>query len=241
MKKLLSKLLFGMLCIGIFCGGIFTSGNSEKDISESVDRTVEYVEVSEETEEPEKSEKVEFTILEEEEATVSEEAETEAEQPVIEEVAEVKVEVTEAKETVVKEIPEVNEPEYSYSSMNQTMYASSAVNVRNLPSTDGDRVGGLSKTQEVQVIGKCNETGWYKIEYDGEEAYVSDSYLVDEKPVQQEPVIRSNNSEGPMVWIPTKGGKKYHSNSGCSGMKGPQQVTVDRAYALGFTPCKKCY
>ena len=44
-----------------------------------------------------------------------------------------------------------------------------------------------------------------------------------------------------LVWIPTKGGHKYHSNSGCSNMDGPRQVTVSEATALGFTPCKKCY
>ncbi|MBC8569439.1 hypothetical protein [Zongyangia hominis] len=44
-----------------------------------------------------------------------------------------------------------------------------------------------------------------------------------------------------MVWIPTNGGTKYHSNPNCSGMDGPRQVTVEEAESLGFTPCKKCY
>ena len=43
-----------------------------------------------------------------------------------------------------------------------------------------------------------------------------------------------------MVWIP-QSGKKYHSNSACSGMKNPTKVTVEKAMSLGFTPCKKCY
>ncbi len=43
-----------------------------------------------------------------------------------------------------------------------------------------------------------------------------------------------------MVWIP-QSGKKYHSNSACSGMKNPTEVTVEKAVNLGFTPCKKCY
>lgn len=45
----------------------------------------------------------------------------------------------------------------------------------------------------------------------------------------------------PMVWIPTKGGTKYHKKSTCSGMDGPEQVTISEAEARGFTPCKKCY
>jgi hypothetical protein len=42
-----------------------------------------------------------------------------------------------------------------------------------------------------------------------------------------------------MVWIPTKGGTKYHSSSACSGMNGPEQVTVTMAEARGFSKCKK--
>lgn len=44
-----------------------------------------------------------------------------------------------------------------------------------------------------------------------------------------------------LVWIPTKGGTKYHRTSTCSGMNGPIQVTVSEAVNMGFTPCKKCY
>jgi hypothetical protein len=44
-----------------------------------------------------------------------------------------------------------------------------------------------------------------------------------------------------LVWVPTKGGKKYHSKSACSGMKDPIQVSKDTAVADGYTPCGKCY
>ncbi len=43
------------------------------------------------------------------------------------------------------------------------------------------------------------------------------------------------------VWIPTNGGKKYHSKSSCSGMKNPSKVTKDEAVSLGFGPCGRCY
>ena len=43
------------------------------------------------------------------------------------------------------------------------------------------------------------------------------------------------------VWIPTKGGKKYHSKSSCSGMKDPEKVSLSTAKDRGFTACKKCY
>ena len=43
------------------------------------------------------------------------------------------------------------------------------------------------------------------------------------------------------VWVPTHGGKKYHSKSTCSNMKDPEKVTLSKAKAEGFTACKKCY
>ena len=49
----------------------------------------------------------------------------------------------------------------------------------------------------------------------------------------------SQQSSGGMVWIPNSG-SKYHSRSGCSNMKNPRQVTLDKAISLGYTPCKKC-
>lgn len=44
-----------------------------------------------------------------------------------------------------------------------------------------------------------------------------------------------------MVWIPTNGGTKYHSNSYCSSMEDPMCVTLDEAIRMGFTACKRCY
>ncbi len=44
-----------------------------------------------------------------------------------------------------------------------------------------------------------------------------------------------------LVWIPTNGGKKYHSKSSCSQMKEPIQVTKEDAIEEGFEPCGRCY
>lgn len=59
----------------------------------------------------------------------------------------------------------------------------------------------------------------------------------DPKPVEDD----YNSAAGNTVWIPTKGGKKYHTKSTCSGMNGPEEVTKAEAERRGFTPCKKCY
>lgn len=51
----------------------------------------------------------------------------------------------------------------------------------------------------------------------------------------------STEPEEEMVWIPTNGGTKYHSRPSCSGMDSPQSVSISRAIAKGFKPCKRCH
>ena len=46
---------------------------------------------------------------------------------------------------------------------------------------------------------------------------------------------------GRTVWIPTHGGTKYHSHSGCSNMIDPQKVDLGYAEARGYGACKRCY
>lgn len=72
---------------------------------------------------------------------------------------------------------------YTYSELSQTMYAKSAVNVRDLPSTDGKKIGSLKASQEITVTGKCDQTGWYRFDWNNTTGYVSDRYIVSEKPV----------------------------------------------------------
>ena len=82
---------------------------------------------------------------------------------------------------------------YTYSELNQTMYAKSAVNVRDLPSTDGKKIGSLKASQEITVTGKCDQTGWYRFELNNTTGYVSDKYIVSEKPAVNT-VASANNS-----------------------------------------------
>lgn len=72
--------------------------------------------------------------------------------------------------------------EYTYTTLNKVMYATADVNIRDLPSADGKRLGGIQKSAKVTVTGQCNETGWYRIDCNGTTAYVSSSYLSDKKP-----------------------------------------------------------
>ena len=82
---------------------------------------------------------------------------------------------------------------YTYSEVSQTMYAKSAVNVRDLPSTDGKKIGSLKASQEITVTGKCDQTGWYRFELNNTTGYVSDKYIVPEKPAVNT-VASANNS-----------------------------------------------
>ena len=69
---------------------------------------------------------------------------------------------------------------YTYEELSATMYAKSSVNVRDLPCKDGKQLGKLGQYDKVTVTGKCNETGWYRIQYNNGTAYVSGSYLITE-------------------------------------------------------------
>lgn len=81
---------------------------------------------------------------------------------------------------------------YTYSELSQTMYAKSAVNVRDLPSTDGKKIGSLKASQEITVTGKCDQTGWYRFELNNTTGYVSDKYIVSEKPAVN--TVAANNT-----------------------------------------------
>lgn len=70
---------------------------------------------------------------------------------------------------------------YTYTDCEAVKYAQQTVNVRDLPTTDGNKVGSLSTNDEVTVTGTCNETGWYRIVYGDGVAYVSNKYLGDSK------------------------------------------------------------
>lgn len=94
---------------------------------------------------------------------------------------------------------------YTYSELNQTMYAKSAVNVRDLPSTDGKKIGSLKASQEITVTGKCDQTGWYRFDWNNTTGYVSDKYIVSEKPAVNTVASTGNNNAA---------GNQYASNTG---------------------------
>lgn len=188
--KLAAKTVATILCAALMltaCGSKETTSNETASTeTTSVESTVESTTettVAEPTAEP--------TVKPAETPTESETAPTEtapAESPAS------TVEPT--AEPVVAETTTVADAGYTYSELNQTMYAKSAVNVRDLPSTDGKKIGSLKASQEITVTGKCDQTGWYCFDWNSTTGYVSDKYIVSEKPAVNTVASTGSNSTG---------------------------------------------
>ncbi|MBQ7766108.1 MAG: SH3 domain-containing protein [Lachnospiraceae bacterium] len=97
--------------------------------------------------------------------------------------AEVSSEENFLEESNLEEESVSEEPKFTVQEYRASLFAKKAVNVRKGPSTDYEKIGGLNKGEQIQVTGIA-DTGWYQIQYNGEEAYVAASYLLDEASYQ---------------------------------------------------------
>ena len=193
--KLAAKAVAAILCAALMltaCGSKETTSNetanTETTSVESTEMTTTEAAVTEPTAEP--------TVEPAETPTESEAAPTEtpAESP-----------APAVEPTAASVEPTTVSTGYTYSELNQTMYAKSAVNVRDLPSTDGKKIGSLKASQEIVVTGKCDQTGWYRFDWNNTTGYVSDKYIVSEKPAVNTVAATGNNSTT---------GNQYASNTG---------------------------
>lgn len=101
---------------------------------------------------------------------------------------EVSINDNETEKVMTTDITSEVDSDFSFTNLSETKYAKSSVNVRNNPDSSGSRLGGLTQNQEVEVTGICNETGWYRIVFQGADGFVSGSYLVDEPISVVEPI-----------------------------------------------------
>lgn len=107
---------------------------------------------------------------------------------------------TEQAEETVEETKEI---EYTVTQVEEvSMYASYAVNVRQGPSTQFERVGALRQGQEVTVTGEAS-TGWYEIAYNEGKGYVSNKYLQTElvQIVQQPEAVPASSNAGAVATV----------------------------------------
>ena len=224
-KKILTKMTILSLTI-LILGGC-ASETTSTEPTEAI--------VTNSTESTEQSSQEEVDTTEQEEVKEEPEQITEpTEEPTPTETPEQTVEPT-------QETEPAETSAYTYMDMSATMYAQSSVNVRTQPSTDGEKVGSLKMNDEVSVTGQCNETSWYRISYNGSEAYVSNNYLGDNKvEVQQtaQNTQTSDNSGGGSTssnTFPYELGKIYGDLSsgyyvyviGDNGVPGPRDPAYD--------------
>lgn len=175
MKKWTTALLVFMMIFSLVACGKANNGNGEEV---STDTTIE------ETTESSSEEVVSNETDVVESTTPPTEAPTET--PTEAPTSEPTETPTEAPTPEPTETPEP----YTYTDLDQVMYAKQSVNVRSIPSADGEKLGGLNLNDEVHVTGQCVETSWYRIDYNGGIGYVSNNYLVNEKVVES-----ANNPE----------------------------------------------
>lgn len=209
MKRMIHKFLaisfVAVLLSGCGNGSSDTIKEAVSDISTETE-AAEAVESSKSIEEP-------FEPESTEEAQQAEPVET-AESESTEVIEDVFVEESPTEDAIAEE-QEV--PAYTYTDLSKVMYAQQSVNVRDLPSTDGNKLGALSLNQEVTITGQCNETSWYRIEYNGAAAYVSSRYLGDSVVAAVQPETQTQSSQTgkyTVFYMENSGGTWYATSDG---------------------------
>ncbi len=115
-------------------------------------------------------------------------------------------ETTVAPETTA---PEEEKPEVVYKEVNETVYAVSTVNIRTGPSTDYNKIGQLKTNESVTRIA-IGSNGWSKCIYNGEEVYISTSYLTTKKPdVVTYPIVWSDDTAKITIY------REWYENAWC--------------------------
>lgn len=124
----------------------------------------------------------------------------------------------------VNEQPEQTVADYEVEPITATMYATQTVNVRDLPTTEGNKVGSKSYAEAVEVTGKVTSYKgesclWYQLS-DG--TFVSGNYLTETKPTVKTNAPSTNNSN-PSTSTPSNNNSSNNSsasssNSGAGGI-----------------------
>lgn len=124
----------------------------------------------------------------------------------------------------VNEQPEQTVADYEVEPITATMYATQTVNVRDLPTTEGNKVGSKSYAEAVEVTGKVTSYKgesclWYQLS-DG--TFVSGNYLTETKPAVKTNTPSTNNSN-PSTSTPSNNNSSNNSsasssNSGAGGI-----------------------
>lgn len=163
---IMTSLVFSLVA----CGN--NKGKDEKEISTKIESTEE--------------------IIQEDESSFEIEDTTEISEEVIDDVTD---ENTSEQDKVLSADQEDTsaKPDYTISEVNETLYATTAVNVRNYPGVEGDKIGSLEYSQSITRTGIV-DNGWSQIDYNGSIAFVKSDYLTPEKP-QPKPEPANQNEQ----------------------------------------------
>lgn len=82
----------------------------------------------------------------------------------------------------------------SFSSVNQTVYATSSVNVRASYTTSSRKIGSLSAGDSITRTG-IGSNGWSRVTYNGQTAYINTEYLATQKPEKKEEEVEKKEEE----------------------------------------------
>ena len=168
-----------VLIAAVFSVSLSACGNQTGKEANATEAETTVEETDEEIEE-EADEETDEEIEEEADEEITGEIEEEADEETNEEIEEeTEEEIEEETEAEIVEETKKEVADYTVEDIEaKTMYASTSLNVRTGPSTEYSKAGSLSVNEAVTVTGVA-DTGWYRLDYNGAEVYVSNKYLQD--------------------------------------------------------------
>ena len=216
MKKLLHSILAVMLTVSLTgCSSLsqLTGDplitNKEEIIEENNNEKVEVFEQQEETKEETPKEEVKEETKEE----VKQET-PKKEEPKKEEVKQETPKQEASKKEEVKK--EEVKAEVTFKDVNDTVYATTDVNVRKGPSANTEKVGLLNYGKSVTRTG-IGSNGWARVDFDGQVAYINSAYLTTTKPAEKP--AASTTSSYPLTYTDNTATitvyKEWYKNAWC--------------------------
>ena len=169
-KKLTPKSIIVAALALILAASMFGCSKDTTAAEDKTEKTVstEKVETVQDTETQE--DKVEAPTVEQPSAKAEAEDTSSEEEP---------KEAAEDTESDTTETEQASQPVELFSAVNETVYATTTVNIRDTYSVNGNQLGSLSTAQSATRtgIGTGEADGWSRIEFNGQAAYVSSDYL----------------------------------------------------------------
>ena len=228
------------------CGSEELANVSTSDVAsvvQSVEDAIESASQESESAVDETEEEPESESESESEESESQAEEQESSEAPLEETTEAEAASEEAVESSEEspaepEVPAESEtPAYTFNDASGVKYAKANVNVRDVPSKEGSKVGSLSTNDKVEFTGICNETGWYRFTMNGKDAYVSGNYLVSEKVAVATPTPAPVDNSGTQVADNgNSSGTQVADNSGSGNGSGSTPAPADNGNSTASAP-----